>query len=108
MVRMTQSFEVWLFKYHKDIFALIMFGHTELLTEEMQKDYFAWCLTDEGKQYLKGGSKYKPDHKGNIALEEANKGCATCTYYDTDRKDPPCCNCSGQNYEESKGVNNDR
>ena len=36
-----------------------MFGHTELFTEEMQKEYIAWCKTDEGKQYLKGGSKYK-------------------------------------------------
>lgn len=38
---------------------MIMFGHTELFTEEMQQEYLKWCQTEEGKQYLKGGSKYK-------------------------------------------------
>ena len=70
MVRMTQSMEHWLFKSHRDIFALIMLGHLELFTEEMQKEYFEWCKTDEGKQYLKGGSKYNPEHKGNMALDK--------------------------------------
>jgi hypothetical protein len=50
-----------------------MFGHTELLTDEMVKDYLEWCKTDEGKQYLKGGSKYKEDHKGNKASAERDK-----------------------------------
>lgn len=76
MVIMTQSFEHWLFKYHKDIFSLIMFGHTELLTKELHQEYIEWCKTYEGKRYLKGGDKYDPNHKGNIALdkqlEEAN------------------------------------
>lgn len=40
---------------------LIMLGHVELFTEEMQKEYLEWCKTDEGKQYLKGGSKYKDE-----------------------------------------------
>lgn len=35
-----------------------MFGHTELLTKEMYDEYIKWVQTDEGKQYLKGGSKY--------------------------------------------------
>jgi hypothetical protein len=30
----------------------------------MQKDYIEWCKTDEGKQYLKGGSKYKEELVG--------------------------------------------
>jgi hypothetical protein len=59
MVNFTQSMEQWLWKYHRDIMALILFGHTELITEEMWQEYLKWCLTDEGKQYLKGGSKYK-------------------------------------------------
>lgn len=59
MIRLTQSLEQWLFENHKDILGLIMLGHTELFTEEMEQEYLAWCLTDEGKQYLKGGSKYK-------------------------------------------------
>lgn len=71
MAKMTQSFEHWCFKYHKDIFVPLMFGHVELFTNEMEKEYLAWCLTDEGKQYLKGGSKYNPDHKGNKAFDEA-------------------------------------
>ena len=61
MIKLTQSLEHWLCKNHKDIIHLIMFGHTELFTEEMQKEYIEWCKTDEGKQYLKGGSKYKEE-----------------------------------------------
>ena len=70
MVTMTQSMEHWLFENHKDKFALIMFGHLELLTETMQKEYLEWCQTDDGKQYLKGGSKYNSEHNGNKALDE--------------------------------------
>lgn len=65
MIKFTQSFSEWLFKYHKDIYGLILLGHLELLTEEMQKDYLEWCKTDEGKQYLKGGSKYEEDYNDN-------------------------------------------
>lgn len=59
MVQLTQSLEQWLWENHKDIIGLIMLGHIELFTEEMQEEYIKWCKTDEGKQYLKGGSKYK-------------------------------------------------
>jgi hypothetical protein len=59
MVRLTQSLEHWLWDNHRDIMGLIMLGHTELFTAEMQREYIEWCKTDEGKQYLKGGSKYK-------------------------------------------------
>ena len=59
MVRLTQSLREWLFKNHADKLPLIMLGHTELFTPEMERKYLAWCMTDEGKQYLKGGSKYK-------------------------------------------------
>lgn len=61
MVKLTQSLEHWLWENHKDIIHLIMFGHIELFTEEMQKEYIEWCKTDDGKQYLKGGSKYKEE-----------------------------------------------
>lgn len=59
MVELTQSLSHWLFAngYQKEA-ALIMFGHTEYLTEEMYCRYIEWCKTEEGKQYLKGGSKY--------------------------------------------------
>lgn len=61
MIKLTQSLEQWLWENHRDITPLIMMGHTELMTGEMYKEYMAWCATDEGKQYLKGGSKYKED-----------------------------------------------
>ena len=59
MVKLTQSLKPWLWENHKDKLSLILFGHVELFTEEMNKEYLAWCQTDEGKQYLVGGSKYK-------------------------------------------------
>lgn len=58
MVKLTQSLEHWLFENHKEKLPLIMLGHVELFTAEMEQEYFAWCLTEDGNQYLKGGSKY--------------------------------------------------
>lgn len=69
MVQMTQSLEHWFFAYHRDILGLILLGHLELFTEELQKEYLEWCQTEEGKQYLKGGSKYDENHKGNISRD---------------------------------------
>lgn len=59
MVRLTQSLQRWLFENYPKELPLIMFGHTELFTEEMQKEYLEWCQTEEGKKYLKGGSEYR-------------------------------------------------
>ena len=61
MVKLTQSLEHWLFMNHRDKLPLIMLGHVELFTEEMEQEYLDWCKTDEGKQYLKGGSEYKEE-----------------------------------------------
>lgn len=69
MVILTQSLEHWLFGNYKEKLPLIMFGHTELFTKEMQKEYIEWCKTDEGKQYLEGGSKYDPEHRSVKALK---------------------------------------
>lgn len=69
MVQMTQSLEHWLFTYHRDTLSLILLGHLELFTEELQKEYLIWCQTEEGKQYLKGGSKYDENHKGNMSRD---------------------------------------
>lgn len=64
MVKLTQSLEHWLWENnHGGLIPLLMFGHVELFTEEMQKEYLAWCQTDDGKQYLKGGSKYKEEQE---------------------------------------------
>jgi hypothetical protein len=59
MVKLTQSLQHWLWLNHKELIPLIMFGHTELFTEEMQKEYLEWCQTEEGNKYLKGGSEYR-------------------------------------------------
>lgn len=63
MVRLTQSLQQWLWENHKELIPLIMLGHIELFTEEMQEAYLKWCETDEGKQYLEGGSKYIESEK---------------------------------------------
>lgn len=59
MVKLTQSLQHWLWEngYRKEM-VLIGFGHLEYFTEEMKKAYMEWVQTDEGRQYLKGGSKY--------------------------------------------------
>ena len=59
MVTLTQSLEHWLWVNYRELVPLIMLGHIELFTEEMQKEYIEWCKTDEGRSYLKGGSNYK-------------------------------------------------
>ncbi len=59
MVKLTQSLERWLWMNHPDLIALIMFGHIELFTPEMNEKYIEWCKTPEGRSYLKGGSNYK-------------------------------------------------
>ena len=66
MVRLTQSLAHWLWEYDPKLVPLIMFGHLELFTEEMTQEYLAWCQTDEGKQYLKGGSKYKEELENGV------------------------------------------
>lgn len=58
MVELTQSLRQWIFENHKDILPLIMFGHVDLFTEEMQMEYLEWCRTEEGKKYLVGGECY--------------------------------------------------
>ena len=59
MVKLTQSLQQFLWQYHRDILVLVTFGHTEEITDEIWDEYINWCQTDEGRQYLEGGSKYK-------------------------------------------------
>ena len=59
MVKLTASLEHWLMVNHFEKIPLIMLGHIELLTQEMWDSYIEWCQTDEGKEYLEGGSKYR-------------------------------------------------
>lgn len=55
MVKLTKSLKHWLLKYHSDLIVHIMFGHVELFTDEMQKEYVEWLKTEDGKRYMKGG-----------------------------------------------------
>lgn len=71
MVILTQSLQHWLWINHPELIALLGFGHVELFTPEMQQEYIDWCKTDEGQQYLKGGSRYKPDPEVEQILEDA-------------------------------------
>lgn len=69
MTKLTQSFATFLFEYHKDILVPISFGYLELLTKEIEQEYLEWCNTEEGKQYLKGGSKYDEEYAKSIGVE---------------------------------------
>ena len=59
MVALTESLRQFLMKNYKDKLSLILLGHVELITDEMQQEYFEWLNTDEGKSYLQGGSNYR-------------------------------------------------
>jgi hypothetical protein len=74
MVTLTQSMEKWLFKHYPGDLPLIMFGHLELLTPEKRQEYMAWCETEEGRSYLKGGSNYDENHRGNQLCEKLYAG----------------------------------
>ena len=69
MVKLTQSLAHWLMAKDPNLVVLISFGHTELLTYEMQQEYIEWCKTEEGRQYLKGGSKYDAEYAKRIGIE---------------------------------------
>ena len=58
MVKLTASLEKWLWDNDRQALALIRFGHTEMLTDEMKEQYLSWCETEEGKSYLEGGKNY--------------------------------------------------
>lgn len=61
MVKLTQSLSKWLWDNHRELVPLICLGHVELFTAEMNEQYLAWCKTEEGRKYLKGGSEYKEE-----------------------------------------------
>lgn len=61
MVKMTPSFRHWLWENYREKFPLVLFGHVELITDEMWNEYIAWCETEEGRNYLEGGENYEED-----------------------------------------------
>lgn len=58
MVKLTASVSKWLWDNHRELLPLIMLGHLEEFTDEMKEEYFAWCRTEEGRSYLKGGANH--------------------------------------------------
>lgn len=74
MVKLTQSLDYWLYENHRDIYSLVLLGHVELITDEMAKNYLEWCKTEEGRQYLRGGSKYK-EGTSDAAKEYLSQYC---------------------------------
>lgn len=60
MVELTKSFSFWLFKYHREIYALVLFGHLEEITDEMYDDYLQWCMTEEAKPYMNQNETSRP------------------------------------------------
>lgn len=58
MVKFTQSMNHWLWEYHTELIAPLMFGHLEEFTAEYAQEYLEWCRTDEGRSYLVGGCNY--------------------------------------------------
>ena len=69
MFKLTQSLKKYLENYHRDIIIPLTFGHTELLTQEIWGEYIDWCRTDEGRQYLKGGSKYNESYSKSVGVD---------------------------------------
>ena len=69
MSKLTQSLKKYLENYHRDIIIPLTFGHTELLTQEIWGEYVDWCRTDEGIQYLKGGTKYNESYSKSIGAD---------------------------------------
>ena len=54
MEELTAGFRHWLRMNHNDKETLILWGHTDLITDEMRTQYAEWCKTKEGKRYLQG------------------------------------------------------
>ena len=72
MVILTQSLEVYMWRNHRDIYPLVLLGHTELITDEIYEAYIEWCKTDEGRQYLKDGKLYDENHP-SVVNERSNE-----------------------------------
>ena len=59
MIKLTESLRQFLTKFYPQILPLIILGHVEMITEEIENEYIEWCKTEEGRSYLKGGANYK-------------------------------------------------
>ena len=75
MVELTFSLRSWFLKNHPDLVPLLLFGHTEEFTDEMNQEYLDWCGTEEGKRYLVGGDLYAK-HMREINERRSTNGMA--------------------------------
>lgn len=67
MVHLTQSLiEFFIRKGMQKEMTLLYFGHTEVYTPELRKEYLEWVQTEEGQAYLKGGEKYNAEYGNKI------------------------------------------
>lgn len=49
MVKLTESLKEFLSQSeHKEIIPLLMFGHVELFTEDIQQEYVQWLAKNQG------------------------------------------------------------
>ncbi|MGN1120679.1 MAG: hypothetical protein ACI4Q4_09995 [Oscillospiraceae bacterium] len=73
MILITQSLQEFLKRKGmlKEL-ALLGFGHTEVLTDDLKAEYLEWVSTPEGQSYLKGGENY--DEEYGRKIEEAMNG----------------------------------
>lgn len=63
MISITQSLREFLIRKGKlQELTLLSFGHVEVYTPELQKEYLEWVQTEEGQAYLKGGKKYDAEY----------------------------------------------
>lgn len=60
MVKLTESLKEFLFQSeHKEIIPLLMFGHVELFTEEIQREYVEWLAKNQDKEMVKPNGEKK-------------------------------------------------
>ena len=52
MIGIPKSMSMWLLLNYKELYIPISFGHFELFTEEMKKEFLEWIETDEGLNYF--------------------------------------------------------
>lgn len=55
MVKFTGGLDKFLLEFYPKEFVLIKFGHTELFTEHMQKEYLEWYLKQKKLQTVEDG-----------------------------------------------------
>lgn len=73
MVFLTQSLMQFLKKKELGLTIVQLgFGHLEVFTPELEKEYLEWVQTEEGRSYLKGGSNYNEEYDKKV--KEAMEG----------------------------------